>query len=1050
MNQIAFIVLPALSVLLCLICPAQGVPAFNRDIRPILSENCFPCHGPDANTRKAGLRLDQREGAVADAAIVPGDPSASEIVGRMLSTDPDEQMPPPSSKLQVSAEQIETVRRWIAGGAEYQPHWSLVAPPEQIAVPAATASDPWVQQPIDAFVLARLRAEGLEPTAKADKATLLRRVSLDLTGLPPTVAELDAYEGDLAPDALVRAVDRLLASPAYGERMALDWLDVARYADTFGYQADVEMDVWPWRDWVIEAFNRNLPYDMFLTWQLAGDLLDHPTQEQRLATTFNRLHRQTNEGGSINEEFRVANVADRAETFSTAMLGLTMACARCHDHKFDPISQKDYFSLFSFFANIDESGLYSHFTRTAPTPSMLLYKPGEAERHAALRDEVSKAEAAYDTSRTEALARADAWILDAARPVPSVAPVVDWSFDTVEGDKTPDRASPDKPARLTLSPAPIEGVRGSGLRFNGDNGVERGGVADFERSSPFSLALWLKVDAHAEKAVVLHHTRAETDAASRGYELLLDHGKPLFGMNHFWPGNAIRIVANDALPVGRWVHLAAVYDGSSRAAGLSLYVDGAPVAANVVRDKLFKTIRYEGGGDVGVTLGQRFRDSGIKGDIDEVRVFDVALTPLEVDALARQQSIEDAVAEAVAENDEAARERLRIFYAHRVDSTMAEARGALANARLAEATFVETVRNIMTMEETPQPRQSYLLARGEYDKRTDPVSPDTPHALPPFPTDQPRNRLGLARWLTDPQHPLTARVAVNRYWQIFFGRGLVETQEDFGSQGRLPTHPELLDYLARSFINSGWDVKALCRSIVLSATYQQSSAADEALRTRDPYNTLLARGPGFRLSAEQIRDSALAASGLLTRDIGGPSVKPYQPAGLWEDASSQGYTPDKGPALYRRGMYTFIKRTVPPPSTLTFDAGSREVCTVRRERTMTPLQALVLLNDPQYVEAARVLAEGVLLRDAAAGPGQRVETIFRSLIGRKPSAREQDVLTRAYDEQRAWFSERPEEALRYAEAGERPRDETLNPVDVAAVTAVAQAVMNLDEFQVRR
>lgn len=1028
---------------------ADDSPRFNRDVRPILSNNCLPCHGPDTNKRKADLRLDQRESALAKHAIVPGDLAASEILRRISTTDPDELMPPPASELHLSTDQIDTLRRWVAAGAEYQPHWALVPPPDLVAPPAATESDPWVRSPVDAFVLERLHEEGLAPSPPADKATLLRRASFDLTGLPPTLAELDAFDADPAPDAFARAIDRLLASPAYGERMALDWLDVARYADTFGYQSDVEMDVWPWRDWVIDAFNRNLPYDIFLTWQLAGDLLDHPTQEQRLATTFNRLHRQTNEGGSINEEFRVASVSDRTETFSTAILGLTMGCAKCHDHKFDPISQRDYFSMFSFFANIDESGLYSHFTHTAPTPSLLLYKDSEADRHAALKADIARLEASLAAAEVDSdvTTRADAWIADPARAVSAAKPVVDWPFETAADGKTPDRAAPERDAKLTLAPSPAPGVNGQALAFMGDNGVESAGAADFERSSPFTLSLWIKVQAHADKAVVLHRTKAETDAASRGFELLLDHGKPLFGLNHFWPGNAIRIIAKDPVPLNTWTHLAAVYDGSSRASGLAIYVDGTFVAVDVVRDKLFKTIRYEGDKALPLTLAQRFRDAGLKGAVDELRVYDVALCPLEISALATQQDIDTVLAERIATGDNAA---LRTYYLQRVDPALNAARTQLGEARRAEAEFVETVRNIMAMEETPQPRQSYILTRGEYDKRGDPVSPDTPHALPPFPADQPRNRLGLARWLTAPGHPLTARVAVNRYWQIFFGRGLVETQEDFGSQGKLPTHPELLDYLARTFINSGWDVKALCRSIVLSATYQQSSSIGEDLRSRDPYNTLLARGPSFRLSAEQIRDNALAASGLLTPTIGGPSVKPYQPAGLWEDASSQGYTPDKGAALYRRGMYTFIKRTVPPPATLTFDAGSREVCTVRRERTMTPLQALVLLNDPQYVEAARVLAERVLAGDPARPAPEHIDTIFRTLLGRVPSSPEREVLKQAYEEQRAWFATRKDEAVRYAKTGETPPNETLDPIEVAAATAVAQAVMNLNEFQVLR
>jgi len=1029
---------------------AQETPRFNRDIRPILSDKCYPCHGPDANTRKAGLRLDTAEGAAHDDAVVPGDAEASEVFRRITTDDPDDRMPPPASELHLDPEDIATLRAWIAAGAEYEPHWSQLPLPSHVAVPESEASASWAASPLDHFIFARLEEEKLTPASPAPKAAWLRRASFDLTGLPPTLEALDAFLDDTAPDARARAVDRLLASPAYGERMAMDWLDVARFADTFGYQADVEMDMWPWRDWVIKAFNENLPYDEFITWQIAGDLLENPTQEQRLATGFNRLHRQTNEGGSINEEFRVANVADRAETFATAFLGLTASCARCHDHKFDAFTQRDYFSLFAFFASIDESGLYSHFTRTAPTPSMLLYRNEQEAQHRALKEAIAGAETAHAQAVEGGTDRFATWRAEIPENLPETAPILHWPLDTIKDATTDNLANEEKRAKVTLSPASVSGIGDGALEFMGDDGVQGPG-ADFERWQPFTLSLWLKFEVHASKAVVLHQSVAESDAASRGYELFLEEGHPVFGMNHFWPGNAIRIRATTPLPLGRWVHVAARYDGSSSAAGLALFVDGAHAESAVVRDHLFKTIRYGGPDSApGLTLAQRFRDAGMKGAADDVRAFAEALPDIEILALARQSTVSAALAALGEDQNEAARALRLGYYLQHFDEETRAARSALLEARRAESEFVETVHNIMAMEEMPEPRQSYVLARGEYDKPTDPVQPDTPAALPPFPADQPRNRLGLARWLTEPNHPLTARVTVNRYWQLFFGRGLVETQEDFGSQGKAPSHPELLDFLARRFIDSGWDVKALCREIALSATYAQDSRADESQRTRDPFNILLARGPGHRLNAEQIRDAALAASGLMVERIGGPSVKPYQPDGLWEDASSTGYTRDSGEGLYRRSIYTFIKRTVPPPALLTFDAGTREVCTVRRERTGTPLQALVLLNDPQYVEAARVLAERVLAQRADAPPGAAIESMFRLLIGRVPSAAERAVLDRAFAEQEAWFGRAPEEAAQFARAGEAPRSEELDPVRVAALSAVAQAIMNFDEFQVKR
>lgn len=1033
------------ALLIALPALAESSPRFNRDVRPILSDKCFACHGPDKNTRKAGLRLDTPEGAKEGEAIVPGSPDTSELMRRVLSNDPDLRMPPPESELSLSEADTEMLRRWIADGAEYEPHWAFVPPPDTVTPPAVDDPARWAANPVDAYVLKRMHAEGLAPSPPADKATLLRRVSIDLTGLPPTPDELEDFLTDPAPDAYTRVVERLLASPAYGERMALDWLDAARYADTFGYQADVEMDVWPWRDWVIKAFNDNLPYDLFITWQLAGDLLDNPTQEQRLATTFNRLHRQTNEGGSINEEFRVANVADRTETFGTAFLGLTLNCAKCHDHKFDPVSQKDYYSLFSFFANIDESGLYSHFTKTAPTPTLLLYKEGEADRHAGLKQAVRDAETRLGEAASAARARCLPWLRYPATSVADARPMVHWPLDSIEDGKTNDRAAPATEVKLVLQPQLVPGVEGQALAFDGDNGVEAA-AADFERWQPFTMSIWLKTDKITPKGVLFHHSKAETDAASRGYEVILVDGKPQFSLIHFWPGNAIRVQGLRPVPTGTWVHLAARYDGSSRASGVHLFLDGEPLATETVRDNLYKTIRYEGGG-ANLTLAQRFRDSGFQGALDDARIYDSALSDIEIAALARRRPVAEQLAATAAQGTPQADALVADYFARRVDTLAAEARLAAQGARRAEAEFVETVFNIMAMEEMAQPRQSYVLARGEYTHPTEPVDAHTPEAILPFPAGQPRNRLGLARWLTDPRHPLTARVAVNRYWQLFFGRGIVETQEDFGSQGRLPTHPELLDFLARHFINSGWDTKALCRLIVTSSTYQQTSGASPELHARDPFNQLLARGPSFRMSAEQVRDAALTASGLLNREIGGRSVKPYQPAGLWEDAASATYVADTGPALFRRGMYTFVKRTVPPPANLTFDAVTRETCIVRRERTITPLQALVLLNDPQYVEAARVLAENTL---ATVPPDAAINAIFLALTGRAPTAEEAAVLTRAHDEQRAWFATRPAEAVQYAATGASPRNPNLDPGETAALTAVAQAIMNLDDFQMRR
>jgi hypothetical protein len=1015
---------------------------FNRDVRPLLADNCFSCHGRDANQRKAGLRLDVREEALAKGAIVPGDAVASELVRRITAAAPEDLMPPPESKRSLAPEQTETLIRWIDEGAEYLPHWAFI-PLGEVAVPTNDAS-------IDAFVHRRLEQEGLEPAPGADKETLLRRVSLALTGLPPTLEEIDAFLADDSADAYEKVVDRLLASQAYGERMALDWLDVARYADTFGYQNDVEMRVWPWRDWVIEAFNSNLPYDQFVTQQLAGDLIPNATPETTLATAFNRLHRQTNEGGSIDEEFRVEYVADRVHTFATAFLGLTMDCARCHDHKFDPISQKEYYQTFAFFDDIDESGLYSHFTNATPTPSMPLMTAEDRALRKKLDEAVAAAEDRVERERHRARERFRSWLADPARPVPEATPLVHLPLDGAEDGKTANTADEPNPATVEDGIGFEAGLSGQAARFDGDHKLRVPDAGQFERTQPFTLAMWLKSAAHPGHMVVAHCSEASLDAASRGYELLLEDGRPTFALNHFWPGDALRVEARAPIPAGEWVHVAVTYDGMSRASGVALFVNGRQVAVDVVRDNLTKTIRYDDenvGKHPPLTLGARFRDSGFAGGlIDEFRVYQRALAPLEVAALAGQQQLAGVVAARAGAGNAPVDADLFAYYLAAVDKPYA---GALATRQtMAEAlnTFVSAIPEIMVMQDTPEPRQAYVLARGAYDARAEAVEPGTPENILPLSDDLPRNRLGLAQWLLDPKHPLTARVAVNRYWQMHFGRGLVETQEDFGTQGRPPTHPELLDWLARWFIDSGWDVKALHTLIVTSATFRQDSAPRPELIERDPLNTLLARGPRLRLPAETVRDSALAASGLLVAKIGGPSVKPYQPGDLWRDASQVTYEQDTGEGLYRRSMYTYWKRTVPPPTMLTFDAPSREFCLVRREVTATPLQSLILLNDPQYVEAARMLATNVIELEPEDVEARLLMT-FRALTSRRPDENELVILRRAYEEQAALYAE-SEDAVKYASVGQAPRREELDAAVLAATTAVVQMIMNLNEFQV--
>lgn len=924
---------------------------FNYHIKPLLSDRCYACHGPDEKARKAKLCLDQKDEAfkVSKAGppiIKPGDARQSELIRRITTDDPDDRMPPPKSNLSLTGDEIELLRRWVEQGAEWSKHWSFV--------PLRPTEDPTAN--IDKFVRARLEREGLKPAPEASKERLIRRVTFDLTGLPPTLAEIDAFLADESPQAYERVVDRLLASSAYGERMAVDWLDVARYADTYGYQADRFNHLWPWRDWVIQAFNKNLPFDEFIIWQIAGDLLPNATREQKMATAFNRNHRQTNEGGSVDEEFRVEYNADRVNTTASAFLGLTMECARCHDHKYDPIKQKDYYRMFAFFNSTDESGLYSHFTDAIPSPALLLYEGDQEKRHAELKRAIAQ--------KQDSLVR--------RHPLVVTGEIAHYTF---EGGKGTNAVSTNFTARLLESPKTVKGKFGDALKFDGENSVTIEKVANFKRTDPFSFSFWLNIPEERDEIVVMHHQQAGSDAGYQGYQFILENGHASFGLIHFWPGNALKVRTREKFPLNEWVHVVITYDGSSRASGVKIFRDGKEAELEVVRDSLYKDFAN----NVPLTLAARFRGRGFKdGIIDELKIYDRCL--------------------------------------------VADIDPELKKLRDEENALVNSVREIMVMGDLPQSRPTYLLKRGAYDAHGEQVEPGTPEAIMPLDPSLPRNRLGLAKWLVDPQNPLTARVIVNRYWQMFFGRGIVVTAEDFGSQGQLPTHPELLDWLAQHFIDSNWDLKALAKTIVMSATYRQSSQASPELLARDPENRLLARGPKNRLTAEMLRDNALAAAGLLVRKIGGPSVKPYQPDGLWEEKSSGWkYEADKGEGLYRRSMYTYWKRASQHPMMITFDAAERNTCVVRRQTTSTPLQALVLLNDPQFVEAAGKIADQTIKAD------DPIRYTFRLLTGRLPSEREAEILRRLYDEQLGITTSRE-----------------------TAGAALASAIMNFDEAVIKR
>jgi hypothetical protein len=979
--------------------PAPPTPLdFNRDVRPILSDRCFGCHGPDAAKQKAGLRLDTPEGAYAalrsgHRAIVPGDLGASEAAVRIRSVDPDEVMPPPELKRPLDARERDILLRWIEEGAEYRPHWAFVAP---IAAAPPSLPDPvgdpaWRKDPLDAFMLARLASEGLAPEAPADRATLLRRASLALTGLPPTPEEVDAFVADTSEDAYERRVDALLASPRAAEHRATAWLDLARFADTFGYQSDGDSFTWPWRDWLLEALASNMPYDRLATGMIAGDRIESASRAERqsnqVASAFNRLHRMTEEGGSISEEFRQEGIADRVATFGTAFLGLTLECARCHDHKYDPVPTREFYGLAAMFGSIDENGLksYAHGF-SAPPPFIRIANDEQAAREQELRADRQKAMAAAMRAGLDAMnGTVAAGLINEPAPTALPEPAARYAFDELADGRTPNAVDATKPAttdrgrpeQLGEVALADDGKTGKSLRFDGDGGVSLAGLAGFTRHDPVSIAFWIKPGERNARAAILHTSGFYTnDADGSGLELLIVDGRLRWSVIHLWPGSAASVETTTELPVGAWTHIVATYDGTSLSSGLRLFVNGVDAKPAILRDGLEGNI-------AGATmeLGSRSRDAGFRGGaIDELSVWRVALTPAEA-ALAAG-TVPDAGAN----------------FEHTVARATSAQTAALRDAQRAYASHLDALPAFMTMKDSKFAPPTFVLRRGAYDDpdRSQRVAPGAVSAVLSTAKLTEPNRLGLARWLTDPANPLFARVEVNRLWTQVFGRGLVETAENFGVQGSWPTHPEVLDLLAHDLAHGhgaapAWDTRAMLRRLVLSAAFRQGSATSDAKRARDPRNELLSRGPSVRLSAEQLRDGALLASGLLVEKFGGPSARPWQqPDLVAQSGASGGYSAGSGDDLHRRSVYTFRKRTVPPPTMLTFDGGSREACQPRRFATNTPLQALAILNDPVFTECARALAE----RATREAPDRdaRIARAFRLACSRAPRAAELDAL----------------------------------------------------------
>ncbi len=1031
--------------------PDSNRVEFNRDVRPILSDSCFQCHGPDSAQRQADLRLDQQESAFAgaggEAPIVPGQPEQSELFRRITSTDPDERMPPADSGRALNDGQIETIRRWIEQGAEWQAHWSFI-PPQRPALPAVR-NPAWVRNGIDRFVLARLEREGRAPSPQADKSTLIRRVSLDLTGLPPTPTEVDAFLADDSPQAYERVVDRLLASSRYGERMAMDWLDVARYADTNGYQTDAERYMWRWRDWVIEAFNSNRPFDQFTIEQIAGDMLPNPTLEQIIATGFNRNHRGNGEGGIIAEEFAVEYVVDRVETTFTVWQGLTMGCARCHEHKFDPIEQKEFYQAFAYFNNVPESGKAFKYGNSAPFIKSPTRKQ-QAEL-AALDERLNAARKHFDSLATEIETTQSAW-----EETLNADQTVDWSFShqlvaryTLDGDTVNATGQPSEATFDNGAAAFAEGRVGAAAEFDGARFLSAGDVGHFGFYDKFTLAAWVRPQGDTGTII----SRVVQEDRDKGYSLVLDRGKLQLNLVVRWLDDSLRVETRAPLPQDEWSHVAVTYDGSRVAEGVRTYIDGEQQPLKINLDELnqeFKT-------DAPFRIGAGVRTgSGFHGALDDVAVFADCLTPAEIALIATPDAIV-AIADTPPENrSRQQRQKLRIcFLEDHAPESIRRSYEELVALQRERVSLIDGFPTTMVMQEMETPRETFVLNRGEYDKPGERVTPGLPASLPPLPADADNNRLGFAQWLVDESNPLTARVAVNRYWQMYFGTGLVKTAEDFGSQGEPPSHPELLDWLAIEFVSpsgtpmgsdttTNWDVKALQKLIVMSATYRQTSKVTPGLLQLDPENRLLARGPRLRLPAETIRDQALAVSGLLVEKLGGPSVKPYQPAGLWKELSGAAYQQDHGDDLYRRSLYTFWKRTAGPPSMMAFDASARETCIVRKTRTNTPLQALTLLNDVTFVEAARLFAERMIAEGGGAIDA-RIRFGFRLATARLPGAAELDILTESLQSHLSEYRENPKAADELLSTGEFPRNETLDAREVAAYTAVAGLILNLDE-----
>jgi Protein of unknown function (DUF1553)/Protein of unknown function (DUF1549)/Planctomycete cytochrome C/Concanavalin A-like lectin/glucanases superfamily len=1084
---------------------------YNLHIKPILSDRCFKCHGPDANKREAGLRLDLEEVATkklesGHIAIVPSDVDKSELVQRILSKDHKYLMPTPESNLVLNNEERATLIKWIAQGAKYKQHWSFVKP--ELADIPKVKNSAWPVNEIDHFILKKIEDKTLTVSPMADKSTLMKRAYIDITGLPPTISEMDAFLNDKSPNAYEKLVDKLLTSPQYGEKMAVDWLDLARYADTHGYQDDGYRNVYPYRDWVINAFNQNLGYDKFITYQLAGDLLKNPTKEQLIATCFNRNHPQTQEGGVVDEEYRNEYVVDRVNTFGKAFLSISYECARCHDHKYDPVSHKDFYQMYAYFNSNTESGIIPYNGEASPTITLTTK---EVDKKLAFIK--SKIDIVEDRLRPSNYTKEfENWLIEAkknpeiyAKPKPYYAEnkvnpslkvevprknkkeiakyvpplpskkfvskteaglIGHFEFETlvVNDDGKPQKLlnadSTDLNGKLIgdldRMPQTIKGVKGNALKLIGDNGFEFNRLLDFDRQQSFTISIWVNRTSNKESGPIFQKSNGEFEGF-RGYRVMLNpDGTLMVNMSYVWPSNCIDFQTIDKLKVNTWQNLTLTYDGTSKASGLKLFVDGSEANRKVKTDNLHKSILYgekkSHWYDWSFNLGREMTSTMSNIAYDELRAYNRQLSELEVVELYKMKP---QIANILKKKEQSDLEKKLLFeyYCLNFNRQHYVNRTVIEQFRDEENQLLTDQEEVMVMSEMKEKRKTFILARGQYDSPTkEEVQPNIPTLFDLGTKDFENNRLGLANWLTHKNNPLTSRVAVNRLWYQFFGKGIAINIDDFGNQGAMPTHPELLDWLAINFMENGWDIKRMVKMIVLSNTYKQASNIDQDIREKDPGNEFYTRGQSYRLSHEQIRDKALTASGLINLKIGGPSVYPYQPEGIWEQLTTRNlvnYKQSHGDSLYRRGLYTIWKRSAPPPNAISFDASERYICITKRQKTSTPLQSLVLMNDPQYMEASRVLGER-MIKEAGSDVDKRITLAFRALTSRIPKTNELAILKNMYIEELATLNKNPASVDKILQIGEYKADKLLNKNELAACTMVATTIMNFDDTVMKR